>query len=68
MSLGERFLEFYFYAFGDFGSSDANESIVAWSMFIMSTLLICLIMMNLLIGLISEKLGEELENHSKLDY
>ena len=68
MSVGQRFLEFYFYAFGDFGSSDDNASIVAWSLFIMSTLLICLIMMNLLIGLISEKLGEELENHSKLDY
>jgi hypothetical protein len=66
------FQEEYFNAFGDFGNTEAfgesEDVALQWSFFALGTLLCSLLMMNLLIGIISEKLGEVLSSQEKTNY
>lgn len=56
-------------ALGDFESqTETLNSIVLYFIFVASTVLILIVMMNLLIGIISEKLAEVLEQKEKNDF
>ena len=56
-------------ALGDFGLfTEKIDSVVLYIMFILATFIILIVMMNLLIGIISEKLAEVLEQKEKNDY
>ena len=57
-----------FNAFGDFAHSEKSETGLDWFLFVLATFIICLIMMNLFIGILGEKLSEILENREKNDY
>jgi hypothetical protein len=57
-----------FNAFGDFAHSEKEDSSLDWFFFVLATFIICLIMMNLFIGILGEKLSEMLENKEKSDY
>ena len=51
-------------AFGDFSLAYTDMSLIDSFLFFSSTFLICLIMMNLFIGILSEKLAEVLESRA----
>jgi hypothetical protein len=56
------FYGLFLLALGDFSLQTENlESVVLYIIFIMATFLVLVVMMNLLIGIISEKLAEVLE-------
>jgi uncharacterized membrane protein YbjE (DUF340 family) len=60
---------FFMTALGDFGLITENlDSNVLFVTFILATFIILIVMMNLLIGIISEKLAEVLEQKEKNDY
>jgi hypothetical protein len=52
-------------AFGDFSLLYNGMSLIDTFFFFSSTLLICLVMMNLFIGILSEKLAEVLESRAE---
>ena len=68
ISFGLIFHDVFFNAFGDFSVAESNESKIDWFFFFAATLLICLIMLNLFIGILSEKLSEMLEERQKNEY
>jgi hypothetical protein len=57
-----------FQAFGDFANTSKFDKGLDWFFFVLATLIICLIMMNLFIGILGEKLSEILENKEKSNY
>jgi hypothetical protein len=54
----KNFLSVYYVAFADFGETSDYTSDYDWVFFFLANFIICIIMMNLLIGILSEKLGE----------
>ena len=54
--------------FGDFQEQAQIESPIQYFIFYLSCFLLLVVMMNLLIGIISEKLGEVLEQREKNEY
>jgi hypothetical protein len=63
-----RFLGVFYITFGDFHETDYYTSGFDWVYFFFANLLICVVMMNLLIGILSEKLAEIIENRDQLLY
>ena len=55
-------------AFGEFGSYDDVDSVLQEVLFSFATLALLLIMMNLLIGILSETLAQILENKERNEY
>jgi hypothetical protein len=56
-------------ALGDFGAQTENlDSMVLYAIFFLATLIILIVMMNLLIGIISERLAEVIEQKEKNSY
>jgi hypothetical protein len=56
-----RFIGIYYITFGDFQETDLYKTGFDWTYFLLANIIICIVMMNLLIGILSEKLVEILE-------
>jgi hypothetical protein len=53
-------------AFGDFAILDTvNDNLFDFSLVVLATFIVCAIMMNLLIGILSEKLAEIVEKRAE---
>lgn len=65
VGLMESFQIIFMNGFGDFSLAKENMSFIDIVIFYASTILICLLMMNLLIGILSEKLAEVVEQRSE---
>jgi hypothetical protein len=63
-----RFLGVFYITFGDFHETDYYTSGFDWVYFFFANLLICVVMMNLLIGILSEELAKIIENRDQLLY
>jgi hypothetical protein len=57
----ERFIGVFYITFGDFQESDIYHTGFDWTYFLFANVLICIVMMNLLIGILSETLADVLE-------
>jgi hypothetical protein len=63
------FKDFVFTSFGDFGmTSNLSDDYMQFFIFSFSLLFMCLIMLNLLIGILSEVLAKTLETKDQSDY
>jgi hypothetical protein len=56
----DSFMSVFVLAFADFGGTESYATGWDWFFFFLAVFIICIIMMNLLIGVLSEKLGEVL--------
>jgi hypothetical protein len=63
-----RFVGVYYISFGDFSETAFYTNSFDWTYFIIANTLICVVMMNLLIGILSEKLVEILEIKDQILY
>jgi hypothetical protein len=64
--MGENFTSIFMNAFGDFSLAKNDMSFIHGFLFFSSTFIVCLIMMNLFIGILSVKLEEVLESRAEL--
>jgi hypothetical protein len=61
-----NFLSVYYVAFGDFGETEDYKNNYDWVFFYLANFIICIIMMNLLIGILSEKLAFVMERKDQI--
>jgi hypothetical protein len=67
-SIFEAILQVLFFTFADFSQTSDSWEHIDWVLFMLAIFIICFIMMNLLIGLLSEKLAEVLEDREKIEF
>jgi hypothetical protein len=64
----QRFIGVIYITFGDFHETDLFNSGFDWVFFFVNLFIICIVMMNLIIGILSERLADILEIKDRVDY
>jgi hypothetical protein len=64
----QKLIGVIYITFGDFHETDLFSSGFDWLFFFVNVFIICIVMMNLLVGILSEKLADILEIESRVNY